>query len=274
MNLGLLGVENSHAKNFCRAFNELKRHDGFRITSLYGGDDLKTAASLSDEFGITQYETEEEVIERTDALVATYRSGSAHHASAMKALKAGKPLFLDKPFTTCPDETAEILAYAKEKGILLAGGSSFKGAPGFAAPMAVIKPGSHVIVNYAADPASEYDGYWFYGIHSVEICIKLCGENFTSVTAYKNNSLVVSNVHYPDKHCVIITTPDSRNLGVTVTNGNETTHFPISTDFPDYLYICADEFANMLKTKKIPYSFSHYQRATDLMAEIARAIEK
>jgi hypothetical protein len=183
----------------------------------------------------------------------------------MKVLRAGKPVFVDKPFVTRLEDAAELIALAEEKKVLLAGGTSLKSLPGLAAPAAAIGPGSAVLISFAADPASEYDGYWFYGAHAAEICVKLCGENFTTVSAFKNGGAIIATVNYPDRQCVIVTTPDSGDLRITVTSSGRTEYFPLALN---YQSVCPDEFAGMLKTGVIPRGFSHYRKSTELLSRI------
>jgi predicted dehydrogenase len=263
--IGLIGAQNSHSRHFCDVLNHDRKYPGYAITRLYGADDPAEAGRLCTEFGLTESASEEDVIEKCDAIVITYRKGSQHYAAAMKALRAGKPLFNDKPFSTSLKETKEIVDYAGAHNVLLTGGSSVKSLPGLSKAAAAIRPGSNVIITFAADPDSEYDGYWFYGIHAVELCIQLCGESFTSVSAIRNGNMVVSVVNYADRQCVIATSPNSPELKIVVTNNGQTETFHVPLN---YQSVCPDEFAEMLKAKKPPRAYSHYEKATELLAGI------
>jgi hypothetical protein len=263
--IGLIGAQNSHSRHFCEVLNRSGKHPGYAITQLYGADDPAECSKLCKEFGIAESASEEDVIAQCDAIVITYRKGSQHHGAAMKALRAGKPLFNDKPFSTSLKEAQEIINYAAANNILLTGGSSFKSLPELSKAAAAIRPGSNIVISYAADTNSEYDGYWFYGIHSVELCVQLCGENFTSVKAVRSGKMVVSAVNYADRQCVIATSPDSTELKIMVTNNGRTETFPVPLN---YQSVCPNEFVEMLKTKKLPRGLSHYAKATELLAGI------
>ncbi|GHU01478.1 hypothetical protein FACS1894147_01390 [Spirochaetia bacterium] len=263
--IGLIGAQNSHSRHFCEVINHSGKKPGYAITQLYGGDDPAECGKLCKEFGIAESASEEDVIAQCDAIVITYRKGSQHHAAAMKALRAGKPLFNDKPFSTSLKETKEIVDYAEANNILLAGGSSLKSLPDLSKVAAAIRSGSNVVISFAADTASEYDGYWFYGIHAVELCVRLCGEDFTSVSAVRNGKMVVSAVQYDDRHCVIATSPDSSEIKIMVTNDGRTETFNVPLN---YQSVCPNEFVQMLETKKPPRGYSHYAKATELLAGI------
>jgi len=257
MNIGLIGAENSHARHFCNALDEIRY--------IYGADDPAECARLCDEFKLIACASEEELIARSDAVVVTYRKGSEHYAPVMKAIRAGKPVFNDKPFATELRQAQEIAALARDLNIPLTGGTSLKGLPELPAMKELIGPGSTVVISFAADPASEYDGYWFYGIHAAELCLVLCGEDFQSVQAFENKGVVVSHVNYSDKLCVLVTAPQSGGLKISVTNGGQTACYDIPLHYQD---VCPTEFAAMAQTGKPPRQYSHYTKAVELVSRI------
>ena len=265
MKIGLIGAQNSHSRNFCDAINKKRPWDDAIISYIYGGDDPAVCKNLCEEFGITECFSEEEVIEKSDAIVITYRKGSIHYQPAIKAIKAGKPLFNDKPFATDICEAEEIVNLAKEKGVLLTGGSSLKSLPEIETIKESITHRSTVVISFSADINSEYDGYWFYGIHAVELCLSLCGLDFISVQAFNNNNAVITNVAYADKLCILATTPQSNNLMISVSNAGGTVCRNVPMNFQDVGPI---EFVNMIKTGKAPRDYMHYSKAVELMGKI------
>ena len=265
MKIGLIGAQNSHSRNFCEAINKKRPWEDVTISYIYGGDDPEACKKLCDDFRITECSSEEEVIEKSDAIVITYRKGSVHYQPAIKTIKAGKPLFNDKPFVTNSCEAKEIVNLAKENGVLLTGGSSLKSLPELEKIKENIIPGSTVLISFSADPESEYDGYWFYGIHAVELCIMLCGLDFVDVRAFKNNNVVITNVAYPDKLCVLATTPQSNNLIISISNNGKTICHNVPMNFQDVGPI---EFVNMIKNNKSPRDYDYYVKAVELTEKI------
>ena len=159
MNIGILGAENSHAKHFCETINRENRFPGYRITHLYAADAPQVGEELARDYGLTLTDSEDVVIAACDAVVVTYRKGSLHAAPVLRALKAGKAVFNDAVFHRCR-EGGEIVAYAREHQLLVCGGSNLKGLPILRRLSRRLRPvnGGHY---FAADPNSEYDGYWF-----------------------------------------------------------------------------------------------------------------
>ena len=268
MNIGLIGAQNSHSRHFCETINKNKLFEGAVIKYIYGGDDPAECGRLCNDYAIENCESEEEVIKKSDAVIVTYRKGSEHFKPVLSAVKAGKPVFNDKPFTTKLCEAEEITALAKKLNVPVTGGSSLKLLPGLPEIKKGITPGSATVISFAADPTSEYDGYWFYGIHAAELCLELCGLDFISVQSFKNNGVVVSNVAYADKMCVLVTSPQSNNLVVSVSNGGKTVCHAVPMNYES---AGPEEFVNMAKSGNSPRSYEFYVKSVELMEKICES---
>ena len=265
MNIGLIGAENSHAEHFCQVINRDEKYPGFTITHVYGGDNPPICAKLCAEYSLTECATEDEVISLCDALVVTYRKGSLHYGPVMKALKAGKAVFNDKPFATDVSQAQNIADCAKLNDALLYGGSSVKDLSGLSGVNEKITADSTVVISFSANPESEYDGFWFYGIHSVELCIKLLGQNYKTVSAFRTGNNVISSVNYGNRRAVIVNTPDASGLNVSIQSGDESETINVPMN---YQSVCPDEFIKMLMTGKAPYDYTFYVESVRLMGMI------
>ena len=268
MVIGLIGAQNSHSVNFLKAINEEKLYPGISIRYIYGGDDPEISERLAEEYELEQCCTEEEAIEKSEAVVVTYRKGSQHFDAVMKALKAGKHVFNDKPFAIKNSDAQDIVDYAREHDLLLCGGSIVKGVSDAKSLAPKIKPGDTIVISFAAEVDSEYDGYYFYGIHCVELCLMLCGLDFLSVSSVQNGSTVISTVSFAENTCVLITSPDNYNLSVTVHNSDGNTLYPISLAGQ---CVGSDEFVKMLQTGKPPRDYEFYAVAVRLINEIVQS---
>jgi len=266
--IGLIGAENSHAAHFLETINRQQRYGGVSIKHIYGGDDPEKSCKLAGEFDLQNCGSEEEVIENSDAVVVTYRKGSLHHDAVMKALRAGKSVFNDKPFATKTGDAREIADYARGGNLLLCGGSNIKSLEGVASAAQKIEPGDTVVISFAADPDSEYDGYFFYGIHSVETCLTLFGLDYRSVSSTRDGGTVVSIVSYPKNKCVIMTSPGLLRLDITVYGNDKTVHYPVSLEYES---VGPDEFVQMLLSNKPPRDYEFYAKAVELTNDIIRS---
>ncbi len=268
MDVGVLGAQNSHTEHFFQVLNAEKACGGARVAWLFGPDDPDRAAELAARFGARLCESEDELIARSDAVAVTYRAGSRHGGPAMKVLRAGKPLFNDKPFAADPAVCREITGYARAHGLPVTGGSSLKLLPELAELKTAVTAGSAVMISFAADADSEYDGYWFYGIHAAELCVELCGPDFTGVHAVRNGGSVSAVISYPDRLCLICTAPDAYDLKLSVTNGGRTLSCR-----PDLSYRSAGpaEFVEMVRTGRLPRELTFYEKAVELTDRVIRS---
>lgn len=271
MKIGLIGAENFHSKAFSTLFNEKKIFDGFSIDYICGDDDPAKCEALMRDYNIAcRCENYEEVIEKADAVMITYRRGSMHAAPAIAALRAGKPAFVDKPFTADSRQAEEIIAAAEETGTPFCGGSTLKVLPVIQEIRSKIKPGTTVTIDYNADPNSPFDGFFFYSPHAVELAMLLCGEDCETLSASRSGSTVVTNLLYPDHQCVLITSPVKEDLHIRLTT-NVVEDFTVQIG--DAYRYGAEEFVEMVRTGRPARDYAFYRKAVALTEEIVRAYE-
>ena len=79
--------------------------------------DTKNAKALAKKKGFTFFESEAELIEACD-MVDIVTPTIYHHQMALKAIKAGKHIFIEKPITNDLEEAKEISQIAKENQVL------------------------------------------------------------------------------------------------------------------------------------------------------------
>ena len=265
MKIGLVGAENSHTLQFCEALNVRHIAEGIRVTHVYGDDSPENAAKMAKDFGLAICESEEELLAACDAVVVTYRCGTRHFEPVMRALRAGKAVFNDKPFAMTVADAEALAAYAQENGVLLTGGSGSKLMEDIAATRAKLGAGSAAMISFGADPNSPYDGFWFYGVHSAEMCIALFGEDYKSVTAVRHGKTLTATVSYGDRQCVIVTQPDVYDWRITTAVDGAAEQVDLSHEGS---FLSVRDFASMLQTGKTVYPLSHYVAATRLMQDI------
>ena len=99
---------------------EFARSDVLHCTAIYSRK-KETGASLADEFGIQKVYTsmDEMLADTTIDKVYVASPNSVHYTQAKAALLAGKHVLCEKPFAPTVAEADELIALAKEKGLLL-----------------------------------------------------------------------------------------------------------------------------------------------------------
>ncbi len=257
--IGIIGTENSHAMAFARALNlpDEKggmRFPGVRVAGVYGPD-LESAQAIIDETGADFLaDRPEDFFGKVDAMIVTCRKGSLHYRYAKPFLEAGIPMFIDKPFTVDMNEAKELVSIAREKGALLAGGSGCKFAYDVLMLQNTVKnwkaAGDFVTgtMNFAADPASEYDGFFFYSSHLTEMALTVFGYDPRSVLALERNGSRACILRYEDCDVTLnFTRGTCASTGTLIgRRGNVTRDIDISMI---YLHEIGD-FVEMLQTGK------------------------
>lgn len=270
-NIGLIGVESKHAVFFGEIINKNNRYEGYRIASLWGGDAPGRIPEMQNSLGIDIIcDTYRELADRSDAVMVIQRRGSDHFLPAKTAIEIGKPVFVDKPFTSDPGEAQVLAELARTKRVPLTGGTTLKFLPEIIEIKELIAKENPdtVIIRYYADASSEYDGFNFYGSHLAELCVSICGEMFSEVKAVKNGDGILACVSYPAVKAVINSTPGFYGLEITLL-GQKTRRFCI--DETECYRRGMDAFINMLKSGVPPADYSHYTASVQLTADIIKS---
>lgn len=202
--IGVIGTENSHADQFVRFLNIEERHPGNRVAALVGGRTERNEALCGTGGVDLVVEDPSDLIGHVDAVIVCSRDGRAHREQAEPLLRAGLPLFVDKPLAASVGDAQALVAAAEHAGVPLVSGSALRYVPGTRAlTEAAGRCGAlrHVTLSGPADPESEYAGLFFYGIHLVEAALQLLGNPLvapgsaaTTVSRHGDTVLAVTRV--------------------------------------------------------------------------------
>lgn len=99
---------------------EFARSDVLHCTAIYSRKE-ETGKAMADEFGIQKVYTSMDEMLADPAIDMVYVASpnSVHYTQAKAALLAGKHVLCEKPFAPTVAEADELIALAKEKGLLL-----------------------------------------------------------------------------------------------------------------------------------------------------------
>jgi len=178
MRIGLVGVDGSHAEDFLRHFNSEGRHRDIAVTAFWGGDETRTAELLALAPGLHAADSLDGLIADVDAVIVGARHGDLHLPHARPAIAAGKPVFVDKPFTCTVGDAVVLIDAAEHAGTPLLSASALR----WQAETVMLKArlayldGPFAISGYGTwYPDSEYGGAIFYAIHTIELMQELVG---------------------------------------------------------------------------------------------------
>lgn len=195
LRVGMIGLDTSH----CLAFTELlnKAGDnpdlaGCKVTLVYpkGSPDIESSVRRVPEYtvkikalGVEVVEDLEAMISQVDAVLLETNDGRPHLEQVFPVLKAGKPVFIDKPVAGSLADAVAIYELAAHFKTPVFSSSSLR----FAAAAQAVRNGSigEVTGCDAFSPcsleATHPDLFW-YGIHGCETLFTVMGPGVQTVT--------------------------------------------------------------------------------------------
>lgn len=271
--LGCVGYGGRHGEFFSRVFNQQNAFPGYRMTSIFGEDEHLTPEERSRRFYQVEHDCSslDELIQCSDAIMILTVRGDDHMRYAMKVIEAGKPLFVDKPFTFSSAEAQEIIRAASAKGVPLFGGSTLRHLKKVDELRDMLQQEDFPVVGitYRADPESPLGGYPFYACHTAEMCIALCGADYRQVEAVRTGKNVCAVVRYDHRCALLTTTLDTKLVNVHLI-GRTCKTFDLNQDL---CYVDgARKFVRMLETGVPPVPYEEFLAAVSLVEKIVDKI--
>ncbi len=178
MKIGIVGAENGHTTGFAKVLNVDKSIRGARVTQVWG-ETRALARKAAAAGAIPQIVgAPEDLIGHVDGAVVDHRHAGLHLPAARPLLEAGIPLFIDKPFCYRVDEGRRFLARAAELQVPVCSFSAMHKHESFRAlqrDMRRLGRIHAVVTTGACDIKSRWGGIFFYGIHQVDMALRLLG---------------------------------------------------------------------------------------------------
>lgn len=200
--VGILGTENSHALAFTQLLNT-EDYPDFKVTAVYGLEKDPSEKIKAEYPDVEIVDSITKMGDLVDCAMITARHGKYHKPFAMPFIEAGKPVFIDKPFTISIADAEELLDAAKKYNVPVIGGSGCKYSDELIEFKSEIFDGSigrveSAVMTFAADMKSEYGGFYFYGSHLVEMVMDVFGYDVRSVSAFLNNGHLSAVMRYDE----------------------------------------------------------------------------
>ena len=207
--IGIVGVDSSHAPKMARIFNDANDPEhvpGARIACFFkgGSADLEMSRSridrfateMRDKFGIPSVPTIAEVIENSDAIMLLSVDGRVHLDQAREVIRAGKPLFIDKPLGGSLQDALAIVQLARQAHTPVFSSSSLRFAPEIQNARAPQLGPIRGAISFGPAPIEPtVPDLYFYGIHPVEALYAIMGSGCESVSrSYTEDTDVVTGV--------------------------------------------------------------------------------
>jgi hypothetical protein len=193
--VGIIGLDTSHAMHFTKILNDpnaTKDVAGCTVVAAYpkGSADIESSVKripehtkAVQEAGVAIVDSIPKLLEKVDAVLLETNDGRPHLEQARQVIKAGKPMFIDKPMAASLKDVLIIFDEAKSAGVPVWSSSSLR----FSKSTQEVRNGSIGKVSKCetTSPASlektHPDLFW-YGIHGVESLFTVMGTGCQSVT--------------------------------------------------------------------------------------------
>ena len=280
--IGILGSDNSHALVFSKLCNIPDAQTGIfafpdmRITAIHGHDDDPAHTSQVAREGRIEriVDRPEEMMGTVDAVMVVHRHGALHAPMALPFLRAGIPVWIDKPLTLDPADVEMLTDEAVRCGALLTGGSTCRYAPEVLSLKEAREDGKigavrSAYLNFPGDAESRYGGLFFYGPHTAEMVLAIFGESPRTVRCMKAGAELAGIVSY-DGFSVMLDFTKSLGVYSCVMHGEMKTLYreiDISTVYRQGF----ERFAAMLRTGKAPLTAGQLAMPIRMLAALERS---
>ncbi|MDZ4700283.1 MAG: Gfo/Idh/MocA family oxidoreductase [Rhodothermales bacterium] len=192
--VGIIGLDTSHSVAFTKVLNDSAAAEdvaGFRVVAAYpkGSPDIESSVRRVPEYtaamremGVEIVDSIEALLEQVDVVLLETNDGRPHYEQALPVIRAGKPLFIDKPIAGTLADAIKIFEAAKAHGVPVFSSSSLR----YTANAQAVRAGAvgMVLGAEAYSPATleptHPDLFW-YGIHGVELLFTAMGTGCQTV---------------------------------------------------------------------------------------------
>jgi predicted dehydrogenase len=180
--IGIVGAENSHTVAIARTLNIDKKVPGCRIVSVWG-ESARYAKDAAEKGQIPEIVKDpKDMIGKVDAACVDHRHAKYHLPAVWPLLEAKIPLFVDKPFCYKVSEGKRFLDRAKKLKVPVCGFSVLPKQEAFANIKKQLKSLGRIVSVVTTGPCdikSKHGGVSFYGIHQVDMVVRLLENDIT-----------------------------------------------------------------------------------------------
>ncbi|MDA1055965.1 MAG: DUF1080 domain-containing protein, partial [Planctomycetota bacterium] len=209
--LGIIGLDTSHVVTFAKILNDPNAASDVsrcRVVAAYpkGSPDIQASVTRVPEYtekvkqlGVEIVDSIEALINRVDCVLLETNDGRPHLEQALSVIKAGKPLFIDKPVAGSLKDAVAIYAAAEKAGVPMFSSSSLRyGKASQAARNGSLGKIMHCETHSPASLEPTHPDLFWYGIHGCESLFTVMGTGCQSVTRTKVDGKIVVTGKWPD----------------------------------------------------------------------------
>ncbi|MBP1948441.1 Gfo/Idh/MocA family protein [Virgibacillus litoralis] len=201
LKVGIIGLDTSHAVAFTKLLNaplEKYHVPGGKVVIAFPGGSPDFDLSISRVEGFTKelqrkYDVNitdsiERVAEESDAILLESVDGRVHLEQLRRIISYKKPIFIDKPFSLKSKKAAEMVKLASVYQTPVMSTSALRYADALVEVLSMSDKGEIIGADCFGpmELQEKQPGFFWYGIHSIEMLFAILGEGFQSVTTTTN----------------------------------------------------------------------------------------
>jgi hypothetical protein len=195
LRVGIIGADTSHVVAFTEILNDPKAKghvEGAKVVALFkgGSRDIESSWSrveeytktLQTKFGVTVYDSIEELCRNVDAVMLESVDGRPHLEQVKPVLRAKKPVYVDKPVAGSLPDALEIFRLARKARVPLFSASSLRyGASTQAARQGAVGKITSAVTWSPCHLEPHHPDLFWYGVHGVESLFTVMGPGIETV---------------------------------------------------------------------------------------------
>jgi len=206
--VAIVGLDTSHSVEFARRMNDPQCDPKIKVDGLKAVSCMRFETPFQDKkglderqktlegWGIKVTESFDECVADCDAVMLEVNDPAYHLEYFKKAIKLGKPIYLDKPMADTYASGKAIYDLAKKNNVKVFSASSLRFVTAVVEANKVLSDPEFVAVFGALGNAPAGSSVVWYGVHTMEMLQKLMGPGAVSLKAIRDEKGVVSVVKY------------------------------------------------------------------------------
>ncbi|MGZ9587154.1 Gfo/Idh/MocA family protein [Paenibacillus marinisediminis] len=272
MKLGIVGLDTSHSVAFTELLNNPSNPNhipGGQIVIASPGISSSIPVSstraegymrtLQDDYGIPITESLEQVAHESDAILLTSADGELHEAQLQKLAPYGKPIYIDKPFALSVDVAARMIHTANQYHIPLMSSSALRYTDVLVEALNSSTDPIDSVDVYGPIPSMDgVPGWFWYGIHSVELMHAVMGAGCSTVQATPTPDGAHVLIRWEDGRCASIRgLLNGSSFGAVIHRHMASQQVDISTMRKPFYASLLEQVVTMFQTGQTPLPVSH-----------------
>jgi hypothetical protein len=283
----MVGLDTSH----CVAFSKILMDDGYEyhlpgavITGAYPGGSQQFALSrdrvigftneIKNTFGIPIFNTIPELIRDVDAVLLLSGDGR-QHLSQFGEMAYGKPIFIDKPMAVSSREAYAISRLAERTQTPIMSCSSLRFAAGLSDGERATLQRDYVEAFGPAPVYDDYPGWFWYGIHSVEILFSIMGKGCRRVQCISHSDVDLALGEWQDGRVGIVrgTRLGNYQFGYAIFSQSGI-QLKIAKEKPPFYFLLLEKVLGFLRTGTPPVEIEETLNIIGFVEAVNKSIEK